>query len=88
MFLSPINTSKQTKTTQNKGQANAASEKIFVRVHADHFGPIMAEHDPVRSQGSGGWKLEWEIEMTLLVNKILVHNLLSFLKIQQSKFSL
>jgi len=54
LFLSPINTSKQTKTTQNKGQANAASEKIFVRVHADHFGPIMAEHDPVRSQGSGG----------------------------------
>ncbi|KAG7588395.1 RING-type zinc-finger LisH dimerization motif [Arabidopsis suecica] len=33
------------------GNANASSGKIFVTIPRDHFGPIPAEHDPVRNQG-------------------------------------
>ncbi|KAL9295995.1 hypothetical protein ACSQ67_021891 [Phaseolus vulgaris] len=40
-----------TERAQRAGRANAASGKIFVTVPTDHFGPITAEHDPVRNQG-------------------------------------
>ncbi|XP_025011894.1 E3 ubiquitin-protein ligase ORTHRUS 2 isoform X2 [Ricinus communis] len=33
------------------GKSNACSGKIFVTVPPDHFGPILAENDPVREQG-------------------------------------
>jgi len=40
-----------TERAQRNGRANASSGKIFVTVPTDHFGPITAEHDPVRNQG-------------------------------------
>ncbi|KAI9113791.1 hypothetical protein K1719_015042 [Acacia pycnantha] len=40
-----------TERAQRKGNANAASGKIFVTVPQDHFGPIPAENDPERNQG-------------------------------------
>ncbi|XP_047166570.1 E3 ubiquitin-protein ligase ORTHRUS 2-like [Vigna umbellata] len=40
-----------TERAQRNGRANAASGKIFVTVPTDHFGPITAEHDPMRNQG-------------------------------------
>uniref|UniRef100_A0A7N0US12 RING-type E3 ubiquitin transferase n=1 Tax=Kalanchoe fedtschenkoi TaxID=63787 RepID=A0A7N0US12_KALFE len=40
-----------TERAKKKGRANAASGKIFVRVPEDHFGPILAEHDPEKNLG-------------------------------------
>jgi hypothetical protein len=45
-----------TERAVRNGRANAASGRILVNVPNDHFGPILAEHDPekgrVRSDGS------------------------------------
>lgn len=35
-----------TERAQRSGRANAASGRIMVTVPNDHFGPILAEHDP------------------------------------------
>ncbi|XP_042500274.1 E3 ubiquitin-protein ligase ORTHRUS 2-like [Macadamia integrifolia] len=40
-----------TERAKKPGKANACSGKIFVTVPPDHFGPILAENDPVRKQG-------------------------------------
>ncbi|KAL6011787.1 hypothetical protein ACLOJK_002252 [Asimina triloba] len=40
-----------TERAQRAGKANACSGKIFVSVPPDHFGPILAENDPIRNQG-------------------------------------
>ncbi|PIA63948.1 hypothetical protein AQUCO_00201339v1 [Aquilegia coerulea] len=40
-----------TERAKRTGKANACSGKIFVTVPPDHFGPILAENDPVRKQG-------------------------------------
>lgn len=40
-----------TERAKKAGKANACSGKIFVTVPPDHFGPILAENDPVRNQG-------------------------------------
>lgn len=40
-----------TERAKKAGMANACSGKIFVTVPLDHFGPITAEHDPIRNQG-------------------------------------
>ncbi|KAJ4832337.1 hypothetical protein Tsubulata_027820 [Turnera subulata] len=40
-----------TERAQRAGKANACSGRIFVTVHPDHFGPILAENDPERNQG-------------------------------------
>ncbi|XP_043724892.1 E3 ubiquitin-protein ligase ORTHRUS 2-like isoform X2 [Telopea speciosissima] len=40
-----------TERAKKSGKANACSGKIFVTVPPDHFGPILAENDPVRKQG-------------------------------------
>ncbi|XXG80984.1 hypothetical protein AAC387_Pa09g1722 [Persea americana] len=40
-----------TERAKKAGKANACSGKIFVTVPPDHFGPILAENDPVRKQG-------------------------------------
>ncbi|KAL6011786.1 hypothetical protein ACLOJK_002251 [Asimina triloba] len=41
----------RTERAQRAGKANACSGKIFVTVPPDHFGPILAENDPIRNQG-------------------------------------
>lgn len=40
-----------TERAKKRGKANACSGQIFVTVPPDHFGPILAEHDPRRNQG-------------------------------------
>ncbi|GLU06302.1 hypothetical protein SLE2022_233450 [Rubroshorea leprosula] len=40
-----------TERAKKAGKANACSGKIFVTVPPDHFGPILAENDPIRKQG-------------------------------------
>ncbi|KAK1295520.1 E3 ubiquitin-protein ligase ORTHRUS 2 [Acorus calamus] len=40
-----------TERAKKAGKANAASGKIFVTIAPDHFGPILAENDPIRNQG-------------------------------------
>ncbi|XP_043707420.1 E3 ubiquitin-protein ligase ORTHRUS 2-like [Telopea speciosissima] len=40
-----------TERAKKTGKANACSGKIFVTVPPDHFGPILAENDPIRKQG-------------------------------------
>lgn len=40
-----------TERAKKAGKANACCGKIFVTMPADHFGPITAEYDPVRSTG-------------------------------------
>lgn len=40
-----------TERAKKTGKANACSGKIFVTSPPDHFGPILAEYDPVRNQG-------------------------------------
>ncbi|PPD92957.1 hypothetical protein GOBAR_DD10093 [Gossypium barbadense] len=40
-----------TERAKRKGMANAASGRIFVTIPADHFGPILAENEPVRNRG-------------------------------------
>ncbi|XP_057951720.1 E3 ubiquitin-protein ligase ORTHRUS 2-like [Malania oleifera] len=40
-----------TERAKKPGKANACSGKIFVTVPPDHFGPILAENDPLRNQG-------------------------------------
>ncbi|KAK1318336.1 E3 ubiquitin-protein ligase ORTHRUS 2 [Acorus calamus] len=40
-----------TERAKRAGKANAASGKIFVTIAPDHFGPILAENDPIRNQG-------------------------------------
>ncbi|KAF5200467.1 E3 ubiquitin-protein ligase orthrus 2-like [Thalictrum thalictroides] len=40
-----------TERAKRGGNSNACSGKIFVTVPSDHFGPILAENDPVRKQG-------------------------------------
>ncbi|KAM7278374.1 hypothetical protein ACFE04_005508 [Oxalis oulophora] len=40
-----------TERAKKTGKANACSGKIFVTVAPDHFGPILAENDPVRGRG-------------------------------------
>ncbi|XP_038989370.1 E3 ubiquitin-protein ligase ORTHRUS 2-like [Phoenix dactylifera] len=40
-----------TERAKKRGKANACSGQIFVTVPSDHFGPILAEHDPKRNQG-------------------------------------
>ncbi|KAK3228895.1 hypothetical protein Dsin_000776 [Dipteronia sinensis] len=40
-----------TERAKKAGKANACSGKIFVTAPPDHFGPILAENDPVRKQG-------------------------------------
>ncbi|KAK9052661.1 hypothetical protein SSX86_029291 [Deinandra increscens subsp. villosa] len=40
-----------TERAKYSGKANACSGKIFVTVAPDHFGPILAENDPVRGIG-------------------------------------
>ncbi|XP_074563030.1 E3 ubiquitin-protein ligase ORTHRUS 2-like [Curcuma longa] len=40
-----------TERAKRAGKANACSGQIFVTVPPDHFGPILAENDPKRSQG-------------------------------------
>ncbi|XVE66083.1 hypothetical protein DITRI_Ditri08aG0052600 [Diplodiscus trichospermus] len=40
-----------TERAKKAGKANACSGKIFVTVPPDHFGPILAENDPLRKQG-------------------------------------
>ncbi|KAG6470588.1 hypothetical protein ZIOFF_071662 [Zingiber officinale] len=37
--------------TKKAGKANACSGQIFVTIHPDHFGPILAENDPKRNRG-------------------------------------
>ena len=38
----------RTERAQRAGMANAASGRIMVTCAGDHFGPILAEHDPER----------------------------------------
>ncbi|EOX99609.1 SRA-YDG - like 2 [Theobroma cacao] len=40
-----------TERAKKPGKANACSGKIFVTAPPDHFGPILAENDPLRKQG-------------------------------------
>ncbi|KAJ0969268.1 hypothetical protein J5N97_022145 [Dioscorea zingiberensis] len=40
-----------TERAKKAGKANACSGQIFVTVPPDHFGPILAEHDPKRNKG-------------------------------------
>ncbi|KAJ8769997.1 hypothetical protein K2173_009080 [Erythroxylum novogranatense] len=40
-----------TERAKKSGKANACSGKVFVTVPPDHFGPILAENDPVRNMG-------------------------------------
>ncbi|XP_030967633.1 E3 ubiquitin-protein ligase ORTHRUS 2-like [Quercus lobata] len=40
-----------TERSVKRGNANAASGKIFVTTPMDHFGPILPENDPIRNQG-------------------------------------
>ncbi|PKA54804.1 E3 ubiquitin-protein ligase ORTHRUS 2 [Apostasia shenzhenica] len=40
-----------TERAKKSGKANACSGQIFVTVPPDHFGPILAEHDPKRNKG-------------------------------------
>lgn len=40
-----------TERAKKAGKANACSGQIFVTVPPDHFGPILAEHDPKRNRG-------------------------------------
>ncbi|KAJ7945609.1 E3 ubiquitin-protein ligase ORTHRUS 2 [Quillaja saponaria] len=40
-----------TERAKKRGNANAASGKIFVTVPHDHFGPIPPENDPIRNRG-------------------------------------
>ncbi|XP_026658537.1 E3 ubiquitin-protein ligase ORTHRUS 2-like isoform X2 [Phoenix dactylifera] len=40
-----------TERAKKAGKSNACSGQIFVTVPPDHFGPILAEHDPKRSKG-------------------------------------
>ncbi|KAI8473693.1 MAG: hypothetical protein J3K34DRAFT_518803 [Monoraphidium minutum] len=46
-----------TDRAQRSGRANAASGRIMVTVPNDHFGPILAEHDPENGKGVvvGDW---------------------------------
>ncbi|XP_072969321.1 E3 ubiquitin-protein ligase ORTHRUS 2-like [Typha angustifolia] len=40
-----------TERAKRAGKANACSGQIFVTVPPDHFGPILADHDPKRNKG-------------------------------------
>lgn len=40
-----------TERAKRAGKANASSGQIFVIKAPDHFGPILAEHDPIRNTG-------------------------------------
>ncbi|KAJ6841292.1 E3 ubiquitin-protein ligase ORTHRUS 2-like [Iris pallida] len=40
-----------TERAKYAGKANACSGQIFVTIAPDHFGPILAEHDPKRNKG-------------------------------------
>ncbi|XP_042449994.1 E3 ubiquitin-protein ligase ORTHRUS 2-like [Zingiber officinale] len=40
-----------TERAKKAGKANACSGQIFVTIHPDHFGPILAENDPKRNRG-------------------------------------
>ncbi|ONK56054.1 uncharacterized protein A4U43_C10F3670 [Asparagus officinalis] len=40
-----------TERAKKAGKANACSGQIFVTIAPDHFGPILAEHDPKRKRG-------------------------------------
>ncbi|KAJ6835717.1 E3 ubiquitin-protein ligase ORTHRUS 2-like [Iris pallida] len=40
-----------TERAKKAGKANACSGQIFVTIAPDHFGPILAEHDPKRNKG-------------------------------------
>jgi E3 ubiquitin-protein ligase UHRF1 len=40
-----------TERAKRGGKANASSGQIFVTTAPDHFGPILAEHDPRRNTG-------------------------------------
>lgn len=40
-----------TERAKRGGIANAKSGRIFVTVPSDHFGPILADHDPIMQQG-------------------------------------
>ncbi|KAK6930736.1 SRA-YDG [Dillenia turbinata] len=40
-----------TERAKRSGKANACSGKVFVTAPPDHFGPILAEHDPERKLG-------------------------------------
>ncbi|XAR48247.1 Histone-lysine N-methyltransferase [Bertholletia excelsa] len=40
-----------TERAKKAGKANACSGKIFVTMPPDHFGPILADHDPERNLG-------------------------------------
>lgn len=40
-----------TERAKKAGKANACSGQIFVTIAPDHFGPILAEHDPKRNRG-------------------------------------
>eukprot|EP00803_Ostreobium_quekettii_P004869 evm.model.scf_2802.1 EVM.evm.TU.scf_2802.1 scf_2802:4569-18339(+) len=46
-----------TERAKRTGRANASSGRIMVNIPNDHFGPITAEHDPVRNRGVlvGDW---------------------------------
>jgi E3 ubiquitin-protein ligase UHRF1 len=45
------NTAFTTERAKKAGKANACCGKIFVTIPSDHFGPILAEHDPIRNRG-------------------------------------
>ncbi|KAI4308513.1 hypothetical protein L6164_031576 [Bauhinia variegata] len=40
-----------TERAKKAGKANASSGRILVTTHHEHFGPILAEHDPTRNRG-------------------------------------
>ncbi|KAK6929202.1 Zinc finger, C3HC4 RING-type [Dillenia turbinata] len=49
--------------TKRSGKANASSGRFFMTIPLDHFGPILAEHDPERNQGvlvGASWKSRHE----------------------------
>ncbi|CAJ2659061.1 unnamed protein product [Trifolium pratense] len=45
------NTAFTTERAKKAGKANACCGKIFVTIPSDHFGPILAENDPIRNRG-------------------------------------
>ncbi|XP_047314654.1 E3 ubiquitin-protein ligase ORTHRUS 2-like, partial [Impatiens glandulifera] len=52
-----------TDRAKRAGKGNASSGKILVTIPSDHFGPILAEHDPIFNTGvsvGSGWEFRLE----------------------------
>lgn len=49
-YESRPDTAFSTERAKRSGKANAASGRIMVTTSNEHFGPILAEHDPSRNR--------------------------------------